>query len=194
MKNMIFEQVLIIDNFDSFTYNLKNLLISLLPHSAITVLQNKISKEKIKNSSPDLLLLGPGPGNIYGRGDNQEIIHSFKGRIPIIGICLGMQSLNHYLGGRTVKVKKIIHGKTSKLQHNNKQLMKNLPQNLHVARYHSMAIIPHASWEIFAWSQNIPMIVYHKILNTIGLQFHPESFMTEQGTEIMRRVLRHVSV
>lgn len=182
-------KILLIDNFDSFTYNLVQQIKSLFK-CEILVIRNNESLSKIPRGKFDRLIISPGPKTPKDAGISNQLIRKFYKSKPILGVCLGMQCINEILGGKTVHSPLPFHGKTSRLKHNGESIFKGIPQNIKVARYHSLIIdeIP-PQLEVIATSQNIPMAIKHKDYPVFGVQFHPESFMTEYGDQIMTNFL-----
>ncbi len=155
----------------------------------LTVLRNN-AKYKDIDLKFDKLVISPGPKTPKHSGLSNKLIRKFYKEKPILGVCLGMQCINEVLGGKTVPSPLPCHGKTSMLKHNGKTIFKGLPQNIKVARYHSLIAgkIPNSA-DITAYSQNLPMAIKHKNYPVFGVQFHPESFMTEHGNKIITNFL-----
>lgn len=182
--------LVVIDNFDSFTFNLVNLFKCVSPNSSLTVLRNHLSLRALVLSSPSALVISPGPGSPKTAGLSMQAIDHFHRRIPILGVCLGMQCLNEYFGGRTVPDRVPTHGKTSALDHDQQGLFYGLPRPLRVARYHSLKIQPAPLLKINAWCGDVPMAVAHPRWPSFGVQFHPESFLAEGGENLVANFLR----
>lgn len=191
------QHVLMIDNYDSFTYNLVQYLAEL--GARVDVVRNdQITVDDIARINPDRIVISPGPCTPREAGISVDTIHAYAGRYPILGVCLGHQSIGHAFGGRIVHAGKIMHGKTSMVHHRNGGVFKGLKNPLQATRYHSLVIdkdsLPDCL-EITAWTEtadgNIEEImgVRHKTLDIEGVQFHPESIMTEQGHELLRNFL-----
>ncbi|MGL4866340.1 MAG: anthranilate synthase component II [Cetobacterium sp.] len=183
--------ILMIDNFDSFTYNLVQYLEML--DEVVLVKRNDISIEEIEKISPEIIVISPGPGNPDTAGNSLKIIETFKNKIPILGICLGHQAICQVFGGRIVKGKEPVHGKVSLIKHLSKGVFLNLPKNLKVTRYHSLLLekesIP-ACLEITAETlEGEIMGVRHRSYLIEGVQFHPEAFLTEKGLEMLKNFL-----
>lgn len=185
--------ILMIDNYDSFTYNLFQYVGS-LDYNPVVYRNDEIIIEKIKEISPKKIIISPGPGNPENKRDFgvcSEILEHIRD-IPILGICLGHQGIISHFGGKIVK-NKPMHGKISEIEHNGKDLFENIPNPLKVMRYHSLigVDIPDCL-EITAKSKDNGCImgVKHKELPIYGLQFHPESIMTEEGKEILGKFLK----
>jgi len=188
--------LLMIDNYDSFTYNLVQYFGEL--KEKINVFRNdKISLSEIQKMNPDKIVISPGPGRPESAGISKEIISNFKGKYPILGVCLGHQCIGEVFGADIIRAKRIMHGKTSKIDHDNSKLFKNIPLGFDATRYHSLIInretIP-ACFKISAWTdQNEIMGVSHKKYLIEGIQFHPESILTGQGKEILNNFLKLAS-
>ncbi|MEI6728338.1 MAG: aminodeoxychorismate/anthranilate synthase component II [bacterium] len=197
-------KVLIIDNYDSFTYNLYQYLGEILEDTGesfkLDVVRNdELSLEQIKNLNYDRVVISPGPGDPSDKayfGVCAEVILELGKTVPVFGVCLGMQGICHYFGGQVVRAKLPMHGKTSKIQHDGKGVFANLPQNLEVMRYHSLVANPDNlpdTLKISAWVESDfgkeIMGLRHKQYPIEGIQFHPESFATEGGMEMLRNFL-----
>ena len=190
--------LLMIDNYDSFTYNLVQYLGEL--GADVRVYRNdQISVAEIEKLVPEKIVISPGPCTPNEAGVSVETIKTFAGRIPILGVCLGHQSIGQAFGGRTVHARSIMHGKTSLIYHQGKGVFKGLPNPLEATRYHSLVIeqdsLPDCL-EITAWTRGPDgaveeiMGVRHKEYAVEGVQFHPESILTEQGHDLLRNFLR----
>ncbi len=184
--------ILLLDNFDSFTYNLVDYLKQL--GFTLTVLRNDVSLDKIIALNPDAIVLSPGHGTPKKAGIMMQVIEQFYDKIPILGICLGHQALGEFFGATLTKAQKPMHGKISTLQVIDNELVKenklfnNLPQNFSVVRYHSLIIQNDSpNLIILAYSENGEIMAFkHKTLPIYGLQFHPEAVLTEFGLDILR--------
>jgi len=182
-----------IDNYDSFTFNLVHYFQSLGQEVAVHR-NDQISLEDIEQLTPNVIVISPGPCKPNDAGLSLAIIENFSGRIPILGVCLGHQCIAQYFGANIIKAKKLMHGKTSKITHNNKDLFKGLNNPLKVARYHSL-IVEQSSLpdelEVTAWSLDNKgnfeeiMALQHKTLPIASVQFHPEAILTEQGQHLL---------
>ncbi|MGV3466816.1 MAG: anthranilate synthase component II [Heyndrickxia sp.] len=180
--------ILVIDNYDSFTYNLVQ-YVKQLGQEVLVFRNDKISISDIENLLPDFLLLSPGPGNPSDSGICIEIIHHFKGDIPILGVCLGHQVIAQAFGGSIIKAKQPMHGKQSWIYHDEKSVFVQLKNPYKVTRYHSLLVdestLPDCL-EISAKSDDGEIMgIRHKHYKIEGIQFHPESIMTEQGIELL---------
>lgn len=182
------QKILLIDNFDSFTYNLVQQLKNIF-ECDLTVIRNDVEFSPTFKRF-DKLIISPGPKTPKYAGISNKLIRKFYKSKHILGVCLGMQCINEIFGGRTVHSPLPYHGKTSKLKHFEKDLFEGVPQNVNVARYHSLIIDDISpELEIIATAKEIPMAIKHKSYPVYGVQFHPESFMTEYGDKIMTNFL-----
>ena len=190
-------KVVMVDNYDSFTYNLVQYLGEL--GADVTVVRNdQVTVEDIEKLAPDKLVISPGPCTPKEAGVSVEAILKFAGRLPILGVCLGHQSIGYAFGGNIIHAKNIMHGKTSPVYHQNVGVFKGLKNPFTATRYHSLVIeqatLPDCL-EITAWTQdeagNLDEImgVRHKQLDIEGVQFHPESILTEHGHDLLRNFL-----
>jgi len=190
-------KVVMVDNYDSFTYNLVQYFGEL--GADVTVVRNdEVTVEDIEALSPDKIVISPGPCTPNEAGISVETILKFAGKLPILGVCLGHQSIGNAFGGNIVHAKSIMHGKTSPVYHHDSGVFKNLNNPFIATRYHSLVIdqqtLPDCL-EITAWTQdesgNIDEImgVRHKELDIEGVQFHPESILTEHGHDMLRNFL-----
>jgi len=184
--------ILLLDNYDSFTFNVFQLLSEL--GAAVKVVRNdKISVKEIKNNF-SAVIISPGPGVPSDAGISEKIISDLKENLPIFGICLGHQAIGEVFGGKIVRAKEIIHGKTSKLIHNGKGIYKNLNQGIEVGRYHSLIIeretLPDCLEITSELADGTIMGVRHKIFDVEGIQFHPESILTPDGRQMMKNFLQ----
>jgi len=189
--------LLMIDNYDSFTYNIVQYFGELGQY--VDVYRNdQIDLETIQTLNPEYLVISPGPCTPTEAGISVDAINHFAGKIPIMGVCLGHQSIGQAFGGKIVRAKQVMHGKTSPVYHKNAGMFAGLPNPVQTTRYHSL-VIDQASLpdclEITAWTQNEDgsmdeiMGVRHKTLPIEGVQFHPESILTEQGHEMLKNFL-----
>lgn len=181
---------LMIDNYDSFVYNLVRYYEEL--GANIKVCRNdKITIEEIEKMSPKGIIISPGPKSPTEAGISLEIIDAFKGKIPILGICLGHQTIGHYFGCDIVKGKEPIHGKISEVYHTGKGVFKGLNSPINVTRYHSL-VVKNMSDDIEVTAQTkdgVVMGIRHKKLLIEGVQFHPEAELTEHGHEMLKNFL-----
>ena len=190
--------LLMIDNYDSFTYNLVQYLGEL--GADVEVYRNdEISVDEIKSRQPEKLMISPGPCTPDEAGISMQAIKTFAGEIPILGVCLGHQSIGQVFGGKIIHAKEIMHGKTSKIYHKNTHVFKGLKNPYTATRYHSLVIeketLPDCL-EITAWTETEAgemdeiMGVRHKTMNVEGVQFHPESILTEHGHDLLNNFLK----
>ena len=187
----------VIDNYDSFTYNLVQYLREL--GATVEVYRNdQISIEQLQNESHKALLLSPGPGNPDSAGITLDAIASFAGRLPIMGVCLGHQSIGQHYGGTVVHAKHIMHGKLSQIHHNGEGVFSGLPSPFTATRYHSLVIsaatVPECL-SVTAWTEDASgnmeevMGMRHRTQMIEGVQFHPESISSEHGHDLMKNFL-----
>ncbi len=181
-------RVLVIDNYDSFTFNLVQLLGELGAEVSV-FLNDRIDVQGIENAKPDGLLISPGPCTPNEAGVSVESIQKLSGRVPILGVCLGHQSIGHAFGGKVVRASRLMHGKTSPILHNNLGVFSGLPSGFLATRYHSLIVEKESlpdCLEITAWTQEDEiMALRHKTLDVVGVQFHPESILTTQGKSLI---------
>jgi anthranilate synthase/phosphoribosyltransferase len=203
-SGLYYMKLLIIDNFDSFTYNLYQLAGEVLLDSGQTFVidvkrNNEITADEIKQNHYDKIIISPGPGNpadLRYFGVCKEVILDIAKTMPVLGVCLGMQGIAHYCGGKVVRAKLPMHGKTSRIIHNKQGLFKGIPQGINVMRYHSLIVqskgLP-KTLEVTATAgkggQKEIMGLRHKYLGLQGVQFHPESYATEYGKQILKNFL-----
>jgi anthranilate synthase component 2 len=190
--------ILIIDNYDSFTYNLVQRLGEIDASLDIEVHRNdRITVDEIAAKRPSHLIISPGPCTPSEAGISVECVQRLAGQLPILGVCLGHQSIGQATGAEIVRAKQLMHGKTDQIHHDNRGLFSGLPNPFIATRYHSLVIRPGTlsdDFEISAWAaapggDREIMGVRHKRYALEGLQFHPESFLTECGHELLRRFL-----
>ena len=190
--------ILMIDNYDSFTYNIVQYFGEL--QQDISVWHNdEISIDEIKALAPDAIIIGPGPCDPDSAGISLEVIATFKGIIPILGICLGHQAIGQAFGGKIVKASEVMHGRLSAIYHNGQGAFTNLPNPAQFTRYHSL-VIEQASlpdcFEVSAWTQNTDgnieeiMGIRHREFAIEGVQFHPESILSEAGYQLLNNFLQ----
>ena len=185
--------ILLIDNFDSFTYNLVQYL-GELGEEIVVRRNNAITVKEIAGLKPDRIVISPGPCTPKEAGISNETIRGFGGKIPILGVCLGHQCIGHVFGGEIIRAKKIMHGKISKIKHNSDSLFKSVSNPFEATRYHSL-VVEKKSFpsvlEVLATSEDGEvMALKHKSLPIGGVQFHPESIMTKEGKTILKNFLK----
>jgi anthranilate synthase component 2 len=190
--------VLLIDNYDSFTYNLVQRLGEVSAGLPIEVYRNdQISCDQIAAKQPTHLIVSPGPCTPSEAGISVECIQRFCGQLPILGVCLGHQSIGQATGGVIVRAKRLMHGKTDRITHDGQGIFRGLPSPLTATRYHSLVIRPdtlNPDFVVSAWAhapggEREIMAIRHKSHPVVGVQFHPESFLTEHGHEMLRNFL-----
>ena len=185
--------LLMIDNYDSFTYNLVQYLGEL--GQDVQVYRNdEIDLQKIAQLKPEKIVISPGPCTPNEAGISLALIKEFAGKIPLLGVCLGHQSIGQAFGGNIIKAKTLMHGKTSLIHHTSKGVFKDLPNPYTATRYHSLVIeretIPDCL-EITAWTDDGEIMgIKHKTLAVEGVQFHPESVLTEHGHDLLNNFLK----
>ena len=189
--------ILLIDNFDSFSYNLFQ-LIGALESDIKVVRNNELEISEIEKLNPKAIIISPGPGKPKDAGLSEDIIKYFAPKIPILGICLGHQAMAEVFGGKITYAPEIMHGKTSVIQiNNNSAIFKNLPSELQVARYHSLVADKESlpdEFEIIAQTKDgVVMGIKHKKYDLYGLQFHPESVLTPCGNIIAKNFLEIIN-
>jgi anthranilate synthase component 2 len=187
-----FEMLIMIDNYDSFTYNLVQYF-GELGEEVRTFRNDEISLDEIAALSPDRICISPGPCSPNEAGVSVPLIRHFAGEIPILGVCLGHQSIGAAFGGKIIRAQEVMHGKTSMIEHTGVGLFKDLPNPFTVIRYHSLAIdrnaVP-ACLEVTAWTDDGEIMgVRHKKFAIEGVQFHPESILSEHGHALLKNFL-----
>ena len=185
--------LLLIDNYDSFTYNLVQYF-QCLDQEVMVFKNDAISINDIEKISPNHIVISPGPNSPQEAGISLDLIQHFYKTLPILGICLGHQCLAHAFGGKIIPATEIIHGKTSKILHHRQGLFKSLPGSFSAMRYHSLAVdvetLP-PSFSIDAWANDTIMAISHRQYPLFGLQFHPESILSEYGSSLLAQFLNH---
>jgi anthranilate synthase/aminodeoxychorismate synthase-like glutamine amidotransferase len=184
--------LLLIDNYDSFTYNLYQYFCE-LGQTVEVVRNDKISLAEIEKMRPERIVISPGPFTPLQAGISNQAIRRFGPDLPVLGVCLGHQCIGHVYGGTVSRAGAIMHGKSSTLRHNSLGLFAGLPQSFSVIRYHSLSVrrenLP-ACLEVTAWSEDGTIMgLRHRQYSVQGVQFHPESFMTQYGKEILQNFL-----
>jgi anthranilate synthase/aminodeoxychorismate synthase-like glutamine amidotransferase len=184
------QRILILDNFDSFTYNVKHLL-ETFPVAVTVRRADALNLAEVGALAPELIVISPGPGRPEEAALALEVVRAWAGRVPIFGICLGMQVMVTAFGGRVEPSAEPIHGKTSPVRHDGQGLFDGLPNPVRVARYHSLRVTETPPvFDVAATDPGgTPMSLRHRSLPLAGVQFHPESFLTEHGREMMAHVL-----
>lgn len=184
--------LLMIDNYDSFTYNIVQYL-GELGEDVHTYRNDEITIEQIEALQPDRICISPGPKSPKDAGVSVEVLRHFKGKLPILGVCLGHQAIGEAFGGKVIRAKQVMHGKTSVIAHTGVGVFKDIPSPYTVIRYHSLAIerasLP-SCLEVTAWTDDGEIMgVRHKEFDIEGVQFHPESILSEHGHKLLKNFL-----
>ena len=184
--------LLLIDNYDSFTYNLFQYL-SELGEKVVVVRNDKTTLEEIEGMKPERIVISPGPSTPLRAGISNEVIQSFGSKLPILGVCLGHQCVGYSYGAKIGQAKQIMHGKSSLIYHNSQGVLAGLPSPFSAIRYHSLVVeregLPDYL-EVTAWTDDGEIMgLRHRQYPVEGVQFHPESFMTEAGKDVLRNFL-----
>ncbi|MFC1908016.1 anthranilate synthase component II [Chloroflexota bacterium] len=185
--------LLLIDNYDSFTYNLFQYL-SELSEEVVVIRNDKTTLEEIEEMKPQRIVISPGPSTPLRAGISNDVIRYFGSRLPILGVCLGHQCIGYSYGASINQAKEIMHGKSSQIHHANQGIFAGLPNPFSAIRYHSLIVqcdgLPNC-FEITAWTDDGTIMgLRHRQYPVEGIQFHPESFMTEVGKDILKNFLR----
>ncbi|MBJ8030563.1 aminodeoxychorismate/anthranilate synthase component II [Bacillus cereus group sp. N21] len=188
--------ILMIDNYDSFTFNLVQFL-GELGQELIVKRNDEITISDIEQMKPDFLMISPGPCSPNEAGISMDVIKYFAGKIPIFGVCLGHQSIAQVFGGDVVRADRLMHGKTSLMYHDGKMIFADIPNPFTATRYHSLIVkketLPECL-EVTSWTEEGEiMALRHKTLPIEGVQFHPESIMTSHGKELLQNFIRSYS-
>jgi para-aminobenzoate synthetase component II len=185
--------VLIVDNFDSFTYNLYHYFL-ILGENTLVKNRNEITIEEIKRLNPEYIVLSPGPGNPRDAKLPLEIIDVFKGEIPILGVCLGHQCIGYYFGANIIEGSRPVHGMVHSIKHDGKGVFRSLESPIVVTRYHSLVIsrdnLPSTLEITSKTTDGVIMGIRHKEFNVEGVQFHPEAILTNRGMDMLKNFLR----
>jgi anthranilate synthase component 2 len=184
--------ILLIDNYDSFTYNLFQYMSEL--GGTVKVIRNdKATVEELLAMGPERVVISPGPGTPADGGVSIDLINALAGEVPVLGVCLGHQCIGEAFGGKVAGAGEIMHGKASSVDHDGKGVFKGLPNPLEVIRYHSLAIVPESvpgQLEVTARSESgVIMGVRHREFPVEGIQFHPESILTEAGHDLLKNFM-----
>ena len=184
--------IVMIDNYDSFTYNLVQYL-GELGEELQVVRNDQTTVAKVRALKPAAIVISPGPGTPREAGISNELIKTCAGRIPILGVCLGHQCIGEVFGGQVVRAQRLMHGKTSPIHHNGKEIFRGLPNPFDATRYHSLLVrrerLP-SVLTVTAWTKEGEIMgLRHKKLPVWGVQFHPESILTKPGKELLRNFL-----
>ena len=188
------KKIILIDNYDSFTFNLYHYLSSLKVN--VDVIRNdQITSKEILKKKYNKIVISPGPGNPNQSGNCLKIVKSLYKKIPIFGVCLGHQIIGQVFGSKIIQARKLMHGKTSKIISKKKGILKNLPRNFEATRYHSLIIDKKSlskDLEITAETDDgVIMAIQHKQFNIHGVQFHPESIKTKMGIKILKNFINY---
>ncbi|UCD84750.1 MAG: aminodeoxychorismate/anthranilate synthase component II [Deltaproteobacteria bacterium] len=185
--------ILMIDNYDSFTYNLVQYLGELGAHLQV-FRNNKVSLKEIESLNPDKIVISPGPGRPVDAGISRDIVRHFAPKKWILGVCLGHQCIGEVFGGRVVRAEAIMHGKSSLVHHDGKRIYRGLPNPFEAMRYHSLVLdpetLPEALEVVARTADGVIMGVRHREFNVEGVQFHPESFLTSEGKRLLKNFLK----
>ena len=186
--------ILLIDNYDSFTYNLYQQIES-LGHKTKVVAHDKITLKEIRKLKPEKIIISPGPKRPEHSGICISVIKNFYKTIPILGVCLGHEAIGQIFGSKVIHASKILHGKTSQIHHEQEGIFKGVKSPFQAARYHSLIInkVPD-NFILTAWTSKEIMAIQHKKYPLHGIQFHPESFMAPKGNKLMKNFLKSVHV
>lgn len=182
--------ILLIDNYDSFTYNLYQ-LISKLGFLVVVKKNDEITLKDIEKIKPKKIVISPGPGKPKDAGISIEVINHFYKTVPILGVCLGHQCIGQLFGVKIIHAKEVIHGKTSQITHCEQGMFRDVKNPFFAARYHSLALeeVPE-KFDLHAWTDDKEiMAIKHKEYPLYGIQFHPESFMTDEGSVLMKNFI-----
>ncbi len=190
--------IVLIDNYDSFTYNLVQRIGEIDPSLDLQVFRNdRITPDQIAEKQPTHLIISPGPCTPSEAGISVECVKHFAGRLPLLGVCLGHQSIGQAFGAKIVRARRLMHGKTDQIHHDDRGLFQGLENPLQATRYHSLAIAAETlpeEFEVCAWSEEPDghreiMGIRHREMPLFGWQFHPESFLTDVGVHLLERFL-----
>jgi para-aminobenzoate synthetase component 2 len=184
--------ILLLDNYDSFTYNLAQYL-GQMGQTLVVRRNDKISLDEIADLRPERIVISPGPGTPRQAGISIALIERFAGKIPILGVCLGHQAIGEAFGGRVIRAAKLMHGKTSPIQHDAKTIFRGLPQDFSATRYHSLIVerksLPRALEISAETADGVIMGLRHRKWKVEGVQFHPESVLTNDGFRLLQNFL-----
>lgn len=186
------KMILMIDNYDSFTYNLVQYF-GEFGHELVVKRNDTLTVKDIEQLAPDMIVISPGPCSPNEAGESLNIIKYFAGNIPILGVCLGHQAIAQVFGGNVIRAERLMHGKTSPVLHADRGLHKNMPNPFQATRYHSLIVeretLPEC-FEVTAWTDEGEIMgIRHKDYPIEGVQYHPESIMTEQGKKLLHQFI-----
>ena len=184
--------ILMIDNYDSFTYNLVQYLLE-MGQDVVVKRNDEVSLDEIERLAPERMVISPGPCDPTKAGISVPAIKEFAGKLPILGVCLGHQSIGYAFGAEIVRAKRLMHGKTSMIHHDGRTIFRALPNPFEATRYHSLVIrresLP-ATFEITAWTEDDEIMgIRHREFVLEGVQFHPESILTEVGKTLLENFI-----
>ena len=184
--------ILMIDNYDSFTYNLVQYL-SEIGERPVVYRNDKINIEQIKRLKPSHIVISPGPGRPKEAGISEDVIKELGPNTPLLGVCLGHQAIGEVFGGRVIRADKLMHGKTSLIHHNDDPIFKGLSNPFEATRYHSLIVDKKSlpdSLQITAWTKDKEIMgLVHKKFPIWGVQFHPESILTKEGKQLLKNFI-----
>ncbi len=187
------QKILMIDNYDSFTYNLVQYL-GELGQELLVYRNDKLTLEQVKKLKPDRIVISPGPGSPKDAGISREVIREMGPKVPVLGVCLGHQCIGEVFGGTVERNVRLMHGKTSPIYHNRKGLFQGLPNPFEATRYHSLIVrrkdFPEALEITAETKEKEIMGLRHKKFPIVGVQFHPESILTREGMQLLRNFLK----
>lgn len=190
--NAIEEMILLLDNYDSFTYNLAQYL-GQMGQTLVIRRNDQITVDEVESLRPERIVISPGPCTPKEAGISVALVQRFAGKIPILGVCLGHQAIGAAFGGRIIRARKIMHGKTSRVGHDNKTIFRKLPQDFEATRYHSLIVerksLPRSLQISAETADGTIMGLRHRKYPVDGVQFHPESVLTEVGYRLLENFL-----
>lgn len=185
--------IFVVDNYDSFTYNLVQYL-GELGREVVVYRNDKITVSEIEKMSPEKIIISPGPGRPDEAGISKEVVRKFAARVPILGVCLGHQCIAEVFGARIVRARRIMHGKVSGVYHDGKGIFRNVPSPFEATRYHSLVVAPGSlkmPLTLRAWTDKKEIMgIKHKNKPIWGVQFHPESILTTEGMKILKNFIK----
>ena len=184
--------IVLIDNYDSFTYNLYQ-YVRMLGREVVVLRNDAFELDEVAALCPELIIISPGPGGPESTGKCMALLDRFHACIPILGICLGMRTISRFFGGRVVKAQAPVHGKVREVLHDGTGLFRSLPSPLRVTRYHSLAVEAESMpsvLKVTAWSPEREIMgIAHESYPVFGVQFHPEAYLTEGGLKLLKNAL-----
>jgi anthranilate synthase/aminodeoxychorismate synthase-like glutamine amidotransferase len=187
-------KLLVIDNYDSFTYNLVQLFGEIADVDLVVKRNDEISIDEIKKLKPDRIVISPGPGRPETAGISSDLVHELGPRVPILGVCLGHQCIAQVFGGKVVRAERLMHGKTSQIHHQHRGVFKDLAEPLEATRYHSLIVkresVPDSLEVTAETNEGEIMGLQHRQFPIHGVQFHPESILTTEGRKLLANFLR----